>query len=134
MRIHDKYLCFSILVARELKRLVASLWHWTSSAKVKVKKPILFVPYLLQSAAMFVCRAKTAFFFLLANSCIVFMRFYRKCRHRLRTTAKKERSHGVLLSCYQIDKEGKGKYKGITCASSAISTQPIAELFLMVLR
>jgi hypothetical protein len=35
-----------MLVARELKRFVASLWHWTSSANVSVKKPILLMPYL----------------------------------------------------------------------------------------
>ena len=105
MRTHAKYLFFNTLVARELKRLVASLWHCTLSANVKVKKPILLVPYFSQSAAMLVCRAKAAFFFLLANSCIVFTHSYLMPPPTPYRLPRKSGVSGVLLSCSQIDKE-----------------------------
>jgi hypothetical protein len=104
-RTHDSYLFFNMLVARELKRFVASLWHWTLSANVSVKNPIRSMPYLPIIAAMLVCRAKAAFFFLLANSCIVFTHFYRMPPPLRAQLPSKSGVSGVLLSCSKIDKE-----------------------------
>jgi hypothetical protein len=97
MRIHDSYLFFNILVARELKRLVASLWHCTSSANVSVKKPILFSAVFVNHGRDVGLQCKKSLLFFARFSCIVFTHFYRMPPPIPYPTAKKERSKWRLI-------------------------------------